>query len=133
MRSMPSASFFSLATTFSLPGITTYSVSKSLSTSTPSVLLGRSFTWPSEASTVKPFPRYFWMVFAFAGDSTMTKPLANVSSMVLKLARMRWRQQVCHLSYQLSAVSSQLVNERGQHTFYFNHFAREPLIFEFAG
>jgi hypothetical protein len=30
---------------------------------------------------VKPLPRYFWMVFALAGDSTMTKPLANVSSM----------------------------------------------------
>src|ERR1700694_3132148 len=80
MVSMPCASFFSLATTFSLPGITTYSVSKSFSTSTPRVLLGRSFTWPSEASTVKPLPRYFWMVFAFAGDSTMTKPLVNVSS-----------------------------------------------------
>src|SRR5580692_943231 len=80
MVSIPSASFFSFATTFSLPGITTYSVSKSFSTSTPSVLLGRSFTWPSDASTVKPLPRYFWMVFALAGDSTITKPLVNVSS-----------------------------------------------------
>src|SRR5580700_7388455 len=80
MVSIPSASFFSLATTFSLPGITTYSVSKSFSTSTPSVLLGRSLTWPSDASTVKPLPRYFWMVFALAGDSTITKPLVNVSS-----------------------------------------------------
>src|SRR3984893_8890192 len=80
MLSAERASFLSLARTFSLPGMTMYSVSKSLSTSTPSVLLGRSLTWPSEASTVKPFPRYFWMVFAFAGDSTMTKPLANLSS-----------------------------------------------------
>src|SRR5579863_6105386 len=80
MVSIPSANFFSLATTFSLPGITTYSVAKSFSTSTPRVLLGRSFTWPSDASTVKPLPRYFWMVFALAGDSTITKPLVNVSS-----------------------------------------------------
>src|SRR5437016_14194952 len=43
--------------------------------------LGRSFTWPSDASTVYPVPRYFWIVFALAGDSTITKPLANVSSM----------------------------------------------------
>jgi len=41
-------------------------------------------------------PRYFWMVFALAGDSTMTKPLDNVPSMgflFLKLARMAsWQQ-----------------------------------------
>src|ERR1700681_2644915 len=82
MVSMPIASFFNLATTFSLPGMMTYSVSKSLSVSTPRVLLGRSLTWPSEASTVKPLPRYFWIVLALAGDSTMTKPFANLSSVV---------------------------------------------------
>src|SRR5947209_5318071 len=51
--------------------------------STPRVLLGRSFTCPREASTEKPFPRYFWMVFALAGDSTMTKPFDNFSSICL--------------------------------------------------
>jgi len=30
---------------------------------------------------VYPVPKYFWIVFALAGDSTITKPLANVSSM----------------------------------------------------
>src|SRR5579864_1790900 len=64
--------------------MTTYSVSKSLLTSTPRVLLGRSLTCPSEASTEKPFPRYFWMVFALAGDSTMTKPFDNGSSYFLE-------------------------------------------------
>ena len=48
--------------------------------STPRLLLGRSFTWPKEASTVNPLPRYFWIVFALAGDSTMTRPLDNGSS-----------------------------------------------------
>jgi len=90
MLSADRASFFSLARTFSLPGMTMYSVSNSLSMSTPNVLLGKSLTCPSEASTTKPFPRYFWMVFALAGDSTMTKPFDNVSSywwlLVLKLA-----------------------------------------------
>src|SRR5256885_2977577 len=80
MESADTASFFSLAKTFSLPGMTTYSGSKSLSVSTPSVLLGRSMTWPIEASTVKPFPRYFSIVFAFVGDSTITKPFDNGSS-----------------------------------------------------
>src|SRR5215831_10135247 len=111
MDSADSASFFSRVRTFSLPGITMYSVSNSLSISTPSVLLGRSFTWPSEASTVKPFPRYFWMVFALAGDSTMTKPLDNVPSLSmnqkLKLARSGRREQVTGCSCQLSAVSFQ--------------------------
>src|SRR5215831_13811051 len=78
--------------------------------STPSVLLGRSLTCPSEASTEKPFPRYFWIVFALAGDSTMTKPFDNGSSVLvrfdLKLARMGAGQQVT--GRKLSAVSSQL-------------------------
>ncbi len=47
---------------------------------------------------MKPLPRYFWMVFALAGDSTMTKPFDNGSSIflefVLKLARMSSWQQV---------------------------------------
>src|SRR3546814_18271607 len=35
-------------------------------------LAGRSRTWPNEARTVWPGPRYFSMVFAFAGLSTTT-------------------------------------------------------------
>src|SRR5579864_1108139 len=69
-----------LGTTFSLPGMTTYSVSKWLSTSTPSVLLGRSFTCPYDASTVYPLPRYFEISLTLPGDSTMTKPFANGTS-----------------------------------------------------
>ena len=41
--------------------------------STPIFDFGRSFTWPTEARTSKPRPRYFLMVLAFAGDSTMTR------------------------------------------------------------
>src|SRR5579872_5690043 len=100
MVSADCASFLSLVRTFSLPGMTVYSVSKSLSMSTPRLLLGRSFTCPSEASTLKPFPRYFWIVFAFAGDSTMTKPFANGSLnrwvLCSKLARICRMQQVWH-------------------------------------
>src|SRR5271169_1996934 len=101
MWSADSASFFSLARTFSFPGMTTYSVSNSFSTSTPRLLLGRSFTWPKEASTVNPLPRYFWIVFALAGDSTMTRPLDNVSSddslFDSKLTRLgKFRETVSH-------------------------------------
>src|SRR5687767_6737819 len=46
---------------------------KPCSTSTPSLLLGRSRTCPFEARTSKPAPRYFPMVRAFAGDSTITR------------------------------------------------------------
>jgi hypothetical protein len=31
--------------------------------------------WPTEASTVKSFPRYLLIVFALAGDSTITSDL----------------------------------------------------------
>jgi hypothetical protein len=39
-------------------------------------LLGRSATWPTEARTSNVDPRNLEMVFAFAGDSTMTRGLA---------------------------------------------------------
>src|SRR5271154_2237454 len=70
------ASFLSRSTTFSLPGMTIRSGVKlpSLS-STPILFLGRSLMWPTEASTVKSFPRYLLIVFAFAGDSTITSDL----------------------------------------------------------
>jgi hypothetical protein len=60
---------------------------------------------------VKPFPRYFWMVFAFAGDSTMTNPFTNFLSVLEflfpKLARMGQPQQVTARRCQPSALSSQ--------------------------
>src|SRR5947208_10131910 len=58
-----------------LPRMTTYSGKKPCSTSTPIFDLGRSMTWPTEAFTVNPAPRYFLMVFALAGDSTTTRAL----------------------------------------------------------
>ena len=47
-------------------------------TSTPSPLppTGKSRIWPMLDFTMKSLPRYLLMVFAFAGDSTMTKFLA---------------------------------------------------------
>src|ERR1700678_3798164 len=96
------------------------------------MLLGRSFTCPSEASTVKPFPKYFWMVFAFAGDSTMTNPFTNFLSVLdflfPKLARMGQPQQVT--AKQLSALSRQLsaFYQRCQHAFHFYGLVRKSLI-----
>ena len=48
-----------LGQNFFFSGMTTYSVLNASSTSTPRLLLGKSFTWPKEASTVNPLPRYF--------------------------------------------------------------------------
>src|SRR6185437_6934594 len=44
--------------------------------STPKSRLGRSMMCPIEATTLKSGPRYLLMVFAFPGDSTMTRDLA---------------------------------------------------------
>ncbi len=49
--SAPSAAFFSSPSAFSLLGMTWYSGVKSWSTSMPILLLGRSFTWPTDAFT----------------------------------------------------------------------------------
>src|SRR6266851_1361178 len=46
--------------------------------STPIFDFGRSMMWPTEAFTVYPEPRYFLMVFAFAGDSTTTRVLRKI-------------------------------------------------------
>src|SRR5689334_15905639 len=70
------AASFSSLMTFTLVGSTTYSGSNLASTSTPSLFLGRSRTCPIDAITLKSRPRYLLIVFAFAGDSTMTSDLA---------------------------------------------------------
>ena len=47
-------------------------MAKSLSGSTEPFFSGKSRTWPKLARTVKSEPRYLLMVFALAGDSTIT-------------------------------------------------------------
>src|SRR5262245_32935749 len=53
-------------------GSTSQCISKSLSGRTEPFFDGRSRTWPYEASTRYPGPRYLLTVFALAGDSTIT-------------------------------------------------------------
>src|ERR1700685_3730722 len=57
---------------FSLPAMVTYSGLNPCSMSTPSFFCGRSRTCPTVALTRYPRPRYLPIVFALAGDSTMT-------------------------------------------------------------
>src|SRR5438270_13392184 len=58
-----SLSFFSM---------TSYLGAKSFRVLTPNPFLGRSIIWPIEARTSKSRPKNFSIVFAFAGDSTIT-------------------------------------------------------------
>src|ERR1035438_5758999 len=76
MSSALAAAFFSCATTFSLPG-DTINVGSNVRffSSTPISFLGRSMMCPTDARTSKPAPRYFSIVFALAGDSTITSDL----------------------------------------------------------
>src|SRR5258708_22727474 len=107
MAAAPLAIFFSLATTFSFPGMMMYSVEKSPSMSTPSLLLGRSLMWPSEASTSKSLPRYLLMLRALAGDSTMTRDLVNVlfSGLVfVKLTRSLLPRQLSRQKYLVLSI-----------------------------
>src|ERR1700704_1156418 len=55
--------------------------------STPSLLLGKSITWPLEAMTVKPLPRNFISVRDLVGDSTITRVLPVASTDLLEAAR----------------------------------------------
>src|SRR5437867_3573524 len=72
MRSAARAAVLMRVSAWVLPRIGTYSGSKSRSTSTPSLLLGRSMMWPFEATTVKPRPRNLVSVRDLVGDSTIT-------------------------------------------------------------
>src|SRR5688500_3890789 len=67
------AAFLISETVWVLPLMVTYSgVNVFPSISTPSFRVGRSRTWPTVAFTEYPAPRYFPIVFALVGDSTMT-------------------------------------------------------------
>ena len=59
-----------------LPLMVIYFGLKSFSISTPNWLLGRSLTCPIEASIIYFDPKNFLIVFALAGDSTITKVFA---------------------------------------------------------
>src|SRR5947208_977966 len=108
-----------------------YSVLKSPSMSTPSLLLGKSLMWPSEASTSKSFPRYLLMVFALAGDSTMTKDLGNAysfgSSSFSKLTRMRTTLETLYKIFPGQLFDSPIQFQFKQHR---KQFRRRNLRFE---
>ena len=59
--------------------MTSYWGAKSLASSTPRLLDGRSRTWPTLACTMYCGPRNFLMVFTLAGDSTMISCLPMMS------------------------------------------------------
>src|SRR5215207_9298223 len=73
MADAPLAAFFSSVRVLVLPLMVTYLGSYPFSTSTPSSRVGRSRRWPMVAFTSYPEPRYFPMVLALVGDSTMTR------------------------------------------------------------
>src|SRR5690349_5244534 len=66
------AAFLSSDRVLVLPLMVTYLGSNPRSTSTPSSRVGRSRRWPMVAFTSYPEPRYFPMVLALVGDSTIT-------------------------------------------------------------
>src|SRR5207302_7937069 len=72
----PLAAAFNSLMVDSLPGMVTYSGLNACSMSIPSVLLGRSRTWPMEARISYLPPRNRPSVLAFAGDSTMISGFA---------------------------------------------------------
>src|SRR5262249_31076861 len=67
-----SAAFLRSSSTFFLAGEAREAGVKLFVSSTPSLLVGRSRTWPMEAFTMYFESRYFWMVLTLVGDSTMT-------------------------------------------------------------
>src|ERR1700686_2601112 len=76
----PLAAAFKSLIVDSLPGIVTYSGLKECSMSMPSVLFGKSRTWPIEARMSYLAPRNRPSVLAFAGDSTMINGFAMSGS-----------------------------------------------------
>ena len=73
IMSAPFDNFFNSAITFSLSGCTSYVGVKLFSISTPNPFFTKSLICPKLDLTVKSLPKNPSMVFAFAGDSTITK------------------------------------------------------------
>ena len=73
------AAFLSSDTTFFLSDGITYSGLKPFSTSMLRPLSFRSLICPKLDFTMKSLPRNFWIVPAFAGDSTITKFFPSIS------------------------------------------------------
>src|SRR5207249_620444 len=86
MFDAPLAAAFNSLIVDSFPGMVTYSGLNECSMSMPSVLFGRSRTWPIEARMSYLPPRKRPSVFAFAGDSTM---ISGFAISVLSAARDR--------------------------------------------
>ncbi len=72
------ADFLISAMILPLPRMMTYSGLKPLAMSTPILDFGKSMTWPTDALTVKPAPKYFLIVLALAGDSTTTSAFVRL-------------------------------------------------------
>ena len=68
--------------------------------------------WPMEATTSKSLPRYFLMVLAFAGDSTMTRFLLMFSK-----KRDRGPYDRCPLIYIVATVGWSASMERVRRAF----------------
>src|SRR5262245_54163544 len=113
MTSASLAAAFSSSTTFFLLGRISYSTAKPCCVSTPPItcvslapffflgFLGRSRTCPMDAFTWKSRPRYLLIVFALAGDSTMTRFLATLILTPLGPAYEERARQALHLPLQL--------------------------------
>ena len=71
------AAFLSSESVLVLPLMVTYLGSNPRSTSTPSSRVGRSRRCPTVARTSYPAPRYFPIVLALVGDSTMTRAVPS--------------------------------------------------------
>ena len=76
------SAFFANSLSFLTSGFLSFETSylglKSPSTSTPNSLEGKSAMCPKLDSTLNSLPRNFSIVFAFAGDSTITRFLAII-------------------------------------------------------
>src|SRR5436190_22111558 len=75
---------------FLRPGRISYVGLKSFFSSTPRLRLGRSRTCPIDALTVKLRPRNLLIVFALAGDSTMTSDLPKKTLLRPRRGPYRW-------------------------------------------
>ena len=109
------ASLRILSSTSPLPLRVIYLGSKSCSTSTPSWLFGRSLTWPLEATTLYLLPRNFPIVFALAGDSTIT----SISDIFLLTSVFAFMDR---LFYCFSPIPSNPVNSSGRLLNYSRYF-----------
>ena len=92
---------------FLLSAATSHFMAKLSSVSTEPSLGGKSRTWPNEAKTTYPSPKYLFIVLALAGDSTTTTAMKTpLHRPNMRRRKMAFKRPLCQCTFTRRRLSN---------------------------